>query len=153
VTRISLSINLERVENTAYQIIREAKARAEAKSRHHVTHEAAAAGCIRLPEPAARLNIILLGCLRYRADLTLERVDVLRHLIDEHLGRLILLLHGERGLTQIQHELACEVRIRDLGLQLVGQRLDDLCHLIGLTLRLYDLIFGSLIVHLRFSPG
>ena len=62
----------------------------------------------------------MLWCLRHRADVALEPVNVLCHLVDEYLGRQILLLDGERGLTQIQHKLVREVWIRDLGLQLVG---------------------------------
>src|SRR6185437_7574864 len=85
-------------------------------------------------------------------DVRLQRVDVFRHLLDEHEGRLVLALDGERRFLQIEHQLAREHLIGDFGLQLLGERLDALADLVGLLLQLDGLILGGLIIHDESSP-
>src|SRR6185437_6601255 len=106
-------------------------------------HEAAARSIVGLGSPAARLEAWLL----HRAEMTLEHVDVLRHLLDERESRLVLLLNGERRLAEVEQQLALQGRVGHFLLELVGERLDRLRGLVRLGLQLHRLGFGALVVH------
>src|SRR6185312_8625040 len=72
------------VEDATDEVAREAEARAHAETRHHVAHEAPAGAGIGLGGPAAGGVGRILRLLRQGVDVSLERVDVFRHLLNEH---------------------------------------------------------------------
>src|SRR5487761_997734 len=74
-------------------------------------------------------------------------MDVLGHLLDEHHGRLVLPLDGQRGFLEVEDQLPRQRRVADLRLQLLGKGLDALARLVCLLLQLNGLILGGLIVH------